>query len=384
MSVIKSEIDKKVKNEEIIKAPMLFSVAAKGKVNYLLLTGHAISLSEFPPQCMSVIHSCTSYVTEESTEDAEKFYMEAIFRPKRSKPWIAQLSYEIINFLEKGVTKFLEITGIPLEALGPRSDLINRLHIWAAYYFVEYGYRNLIVESTKKNENNSNFMCMDLELIEKVFKAKPIYGLEDLCSKIPMHINSGSTVEDIRKLYQEIKEIMSKMETDKDKLPLKSDKEDTESLEVLCDNYRQAKYLVSSKLAIEQNEDEETIDRNLRWLPKFSILHDSDASKGSKLFGVGVCHGIGEWGLLSLLPKSGYKLKRITPNDTFEDYTYPFQSEIVYARTLSQEKLMISWTREINDSLLMYQYDRFIKRKTHQNHGYKPKKDKKALKFLID
>lgn len=133
--------------------------------------------------------------------------------------------------------------------------------------------------------------------------------------------------------------------------------------ELVLDEYRNALDLYDPKNLREWNEHQETIARNLLWVPNFVKYHKK--LKASVLFDVGDAHLYGEWGLLSLLLKAGFKIKRLTPNGTFEEYTYPFTSNYVSRKTLFQERYMLGWMRELLWETLPESYH---KRNQHNNN----------------
>lgn len=343
-----------------IKVPMFFSLEKNGKTSYLLLTNHVLSTMELPHQCLKIISTCQSYVTEESDQDAQEFYGKAIFRDKDSPDWAPKLSAETAQSLQTAINETSKMIGIPPPKLGD-------LECWAAHYLAEYGYRTMIVDAastdnkvkadipvefedtnndvgaetnagTDPSSSSNPAYGMDLELIQSF---KKTYGLETLCSNIPLHKQNGNSVADLQKLYNEMLEAMTEIKVGEEESP----NNDAESLDSILDDYRFGQRLVRPEFADEQNQDLETIHRNFNWLPAFFHLHHN--AEGPVLFGVGARHGIGECGLLSLLPKFGFTLKRLGSNGIFEDYIYPFQSHRVSDLALQYERITVAWSRKL-------------------------------------
>lgn len=338
MSSESSEIEKKIATDKAtnnkINIPLFFSLERGKKISYLLGTNHALSLGQLPLECFKIIERCSTFVTEEDDTGQEEFYTRAILREKPSKSWVKQLPSEIAQKLEFYIAKFYE--SFP-EELRKKAD---ELEIWAAYQFAEQGLMQLLashfheeVNETTTEESSS----MDHEL-SNLFRDR-IQGLENCLSSISQYKKEANTIDD---LIKSLKELILTEESCGNAYG-KETKSVTENLHSAIHNYCHAAHLYDQNYAVEQNDDTNTIERNLAWLPNFLQHHQT--LPGPILYGVGARHLSGEQGLLSLLPKMGFKVKRLTPGGSFDDYTYPFESHYVSKKTLSQESRLLCWMR---------------------------------------
>lgn len=394
-SSIETKASQDNSNINSIIIPMLFALEANEKTSYLLLTNHSIALSEFQDEVLKIINSCSFYVTEESDEDAETFYCKTVLNSSSANNWINGLSKDVMQFLEMAIDKCFEADHPSVR------KKLHELNMWAALHFAVQGYFLIMLENNQTNRDETDkttIKGMDNTLVE-IF-ANRQSGLQNFKSRIPQMKRECSSIQVFVELYNEYQKYLSSNskhelhdfhnKENKDRKEQKNEQEqksqeDIENqknrnhqnaleheneIAVFFNDYRQGEDLNSSQYAVEANDDKEMSDQNILWLPNFIRFHNQG---GITLFGVGAIHGLGEWGLLSLLPMLGFRIKRFTPNNTFEDYTYPFHSEYISRLSLSQERLTNTWSR----SLEMDEYSNVL---FHQYRAKKP--DAQKPEFL--
>lgn len=369
-------------NKNSITVPMLFALEANEKTSYLLLTNHGICLSEFQKEVLQIINSCSFFVTEESDEDAETFYCKTIVKSSSAHNWIDDLPKDVVQFLEMAIDKSFDADHPSIR------KKLHELKMWAALHFAIQGYISIILENNQANSDETDkttIKGMDNTLVD-IF-ANRHSGLQNFKSRIPQMKSECSSIQvfvDLFNEYQEYCDLNSKQKShdfrkqeNKDRKEQKNPQEQKSQAElknqtnrnyqeaqehenkfaIILNNYRRGYGLHSVQEATEANDDKETNERNILWLSNFIRFHNQE---GTILFGVGASHGLGEWGLLSLLPMLGFRIKRFTPNNTFEDYTYPFHSEYISRLVLSQERLTTRWSRTLEmdaySNVLFHQY----------------------------
>lgn len=346
MAVTSNNIKQKIlkeKTDNNVKCPLLFSLERKSKISYLLGTCHAMPLKSLPKACHDVFDQCTFFVTEEIDLPQEKilsYYLKSVVRSASSAPWVHQLPSHIVTFLEKRIAIYYD-----QHHYEPIRKTIHQLKIWAAYQFAEDGHLILLNQEECKRRNElaegERRVSMDCALIERF--ADKNGGLESVFDKIPGYKLVGGTIKDLKVLYED-------MTSDLEESTEYGDK----TLTDLLDSYQQGRDLYDPYNVLEETSDKITVARTIRWLPNIIKHHHSPDE--IILFGVGSTHLIGEYGLLSLLPKLGFSISRLTINGTFEPYVYPFNSEIIARRTLAQEHRMSPCVEGYNRRMILHQY----------------------------
>ncbi len=317
-----------------VQVPLLFSLRHRThsphKTSYLLGTLHVRPLSILPDQCMTVIESCSSFVTEQSYDDADvsEYYTKAILRGENSPNWFSELSSEIADFVEKAVETYFEYYEPDLKKPA------QALELWAAYHLAYQGFIIMLAagNSDISNTDHQESLPMDHELMLNVFKDGNA-GLETKMGNIPILKIKASGIQVFDELFQ-----ISKIAL--------STEEQSHELEEVISNYYNGGLFYNHQNAKEENEDSDTIDRNIRWIPNIAKHHAE--LPGSVLFGVGALHLIGEQGLLALLPKHGFEIARLKPDGSFQEYVYPFQSDTIAKTALARECFMLRFTSTSN------------------------------------
>lgn len=306
-----------------VKLPSLFSIEYQDKTSYLLGTMHILPLSVLPDECIKIIHSCSSVVIEQATHDYMEYYTKAVLRAPNSPCWLAQLPNNIANFIE-------ELINTAYNEFDPRlRKKADELEIWAAYQMAVHG---LMIQLAKnQSTEDESGLGMDNELCDITFAGKSVYGLEGKIDKIPRYKREANNIHDLINFYHEV-------------VTLKQKKEHTNgnkeiSLESVINNYCSGVYLFSMHDATCENNERDTIERNLQWIP--NILNVHQHLPGSVLFAVGGAHLIGENGLLSLLALAGARIGILKPDSTFQDYLYPFSSTNICKMALSHERSIL-------------------------------------------
>lgn len=341
---IERKVLKEKKTISGVKYPPLFALEREGKISYLLGTLHIEPLESLPKVCYDIFDKCTFYVTEEiehSDEDIAQFYLKSVVRSASSKPWVHQLPPHVATFLEERIAVYY---GQHHESI---HKTIHQLKIWAAYQFAENGHIILISreEDNEKKElaEGEELTGMDNALL-KHFGAKN-GGLESKFDKIPGYKIVGNTIEDLKRLYTAMTSEPEKNTEDED---------EDRTLSSIIQSYRLGRDFYDPYNVLEETNDIVTVSRTIRWLPNI-IKHHYNPDE-NVLFGVGLMHLIGEYGLLSLLPKLGFSISQLTINGTFEPYVYPFNSEVIARRALAQELRMSSCVEQSDRQMILHQY----------------------------
>jgi hypothetical protein len=207
------------------------------------------------------------------------------------------------------------------------------LEIWAAGFFLEQAFSSIIFEM-ENIENTDSKVGMDSELISK-FGSK-VFGLETVFDTIPVYKTMFNSLESLIELYKTVKQSLENERIT----------EGDGDLQALLSDYRQGELLYQKKFAFEADwDDPHNRIRHPIWIENFLKYHA--CLEISTLFGVGANHLLGETGLLCSLPKAGFKLKKLTPHGTFEDYQYPFRTYSTPRISLFQEYSSCNWMRKL-------------------------------------
>lgn len=289
------------------KFPMLFSITKGDKVSLLLGTNHALPIDHFDSQVKDILLGCSHFVTEQSKSDNANALLASCLRKPEDEDWYELLPEDIKLFITDKVDQYYLRVNQPSE----RRISMNKLSLWMAFQCIcQVLMADMISPHTEEKP-----LCMDLQLIE-IFEKKNglVYGLEDIMDQFLRYQREANSIDDIIHICIEHKKYLGDLES----YPFKNHENIQENSQFK--NYELN--LNSTEAAVESSLDTDTISRNYDWLKNFNKFHEK--LSGTVLFGVGCMHLLGEYGLLNLLPYHGYKLKFITPQLTFVDYTYPF------------------------------------------------------------
>ena len=261
----------------IVKAPYFYAVEKNGKVNHLLGTRHiSVPLAKFPKEVTDAIGSAKLAVFEVAPDDttgidAPKISIKDALGPEQWKHYTELVGASAAETMEEAT---------PAEAM-----------IWLIAMYEDIG------------------AMLDTEIQHTVQAAKiPTMGLETsafqdgLLEKlldVRMLKAEVAHTKDRAELAKESKEDLGEYCAGSDDQPGMDD--DTRK------NLLDAGY---TKAEIDSIDDQMVYARNADWIPKLEKLFD----KGDVFVAVGADHLIGDRGVVSLLTKRGFIVKRVPRN----------------------------------------------------------------------